>query len=855
MKLEEGSLSVPATGSHGLQVPDYVAFDLETTGLSPDDDEILEVAFVRFSDGQPVERWSTLLNPLRHIPLKALRLTNIDPHEIKESPVFGDVSEHIARMSGGLPLVGHNSSFDTAFLAKRIEGFPGVTVYDTLELSRIVIPGFQSYKLVELAQFLGVPLTDAHRAYDDAEVSGRIFALLQERILRMGRRLRETVASIMGDSWEARRLFLFEPAGQAIRPLFDEPSPERVRAGRQTGAGSSGGQDLPEEFEQGFPDGTGQLFNRIVEVLSSPAPGPGALSVPLVVGAAHAVVEAAWDFTRRTGGRVLLAGFPQGFLPGGIHRAPVPQDYLCLRRFLYAKALACEGLLREVGVEERRFLASLSVWAEQTDTGSFAEVQVAGTAAHGVVGELGCPKSMECRSSCPFKAECRYLLAERMAGGSPVQFARLDRVLVMSGEFDRVVVWGAHDLHKVWQYGEDRVDLALILDAVRSENALGQVPALERLYAVASKGRLGGIACAEAKKWAAETGAQLAGAARWLRERLQETYGFLQPDDARGVSWTDPPIVSAHLHRMERASEVLASFSSASGDHLALVEASYGDERRGPFLVRRSIWPARDAVRTIETRLGTPVLLSDVASQAGATQGGHRLFLGVDSPVVDLRDGPGDGATVHDLLVACADVKAPSAGPGFAEYAFSFTRDLALRVRKGLLVLFPSRAQIKDVYGLLAPELEKEGIVVYAQGLDGGRRVLEHLEEEDSVVLALAGSPGDDEPVPTCLAVMKVPFPPPNPVDDARRKELSRAGADPFVEVSVRAPSLMIRRYAARMLDSGGKRALVLADPRLSPGESKWAGEFFRALDDLTRESGPPGYVFDRVKEHLSGNP
>ncbi len=218
----------------------------------------------------------------------------------------------------------------------------------------------------------------------------------------------------------------------------------------------------------------------------------------------------------------------------------------------------------------------------------------------------------------------------------------------------------------------------------------------------------------------------------------------------------------------------------------------------------------------------------------------------------------GDSAKVEpaaDLLLATADVKGPASGPAFTDYASSLIFDLASRQRKGLLVLLPSRALIRDVYARLAERLEEEGIVVYAQGVDGGRRVVEHLQDDDSVVLALAAFHGEDEPVPTCLLVMKVPFPPPNPLDDVRRREISRAGGDPFVEVSVRPASLQVRSYAARMLGAGGKRAIVLADPRLAPGQSGWRDEFFKAFDDLTRESGPVEYLVNRVTRHLSGNP
>lgn len=866
---EHGRLETSENGSRRLPVPDYVAFDLETTGLSPDDDEILEVAFVRFQDGEPVERWSTLVNPMRHVPLKALRLTHIDIRDIEESPVFGDISGRIVKMCESLPLVGHNASFDTAFLAKRIAGFPGVPVYDTLELSRIVVPGYKSYKLSELARAFGISLQDAHRAYDDAEVAGKIFALIQKHILKLGRHLREAVVSIMGDDWGSKRLFFFEPDGPAMLPLISDPAPIRLdlRAGepcpedpydQRTGAPGEQAIDSPEgqtrllELNSSRTDTFGRLSRRFVQILDSPDPGGLALGVPLVSDTARAVAQAARDWARRTGKKVLLAGFPEAFLPDDIPRAANPENYICVRKFSHAARLATQGFLKEIEVEDRRFLASLSVWVHSNGSGQLGEIQVIGR-AYGVRNELCCPKEMTCRSSCPEKDLCRYLLAEKESDVSPVQRATLDGALAMSGGFDRVIVWGAHDLHRIRQYREERVDLAALKEILTSENASSEVPALERLSSLASKDLSTGRASTETKKWAAEAGTQLMGAARTIRHRLEGQFGFLTSGEPKWEGRPDPPIVSAALHHLEKASQALASISRDSCEHIAVVEASYGDETKGPFLTRRSIWPARDAVRSLGSLMGAPILLSDVAMQAGATHGGRSLFLGVESPVVSLWSEFQEGGAVPELLVSSVDVKAAASGPAFTKYACGFLRALALRVRSGLLVLFSSRAQVRDVYALLSPELEREGIVVYAQGIDGGRAVLEHLNEEDSVVLASNWVFGECDPVPTCLTVMRIPFPPPNPVDDARRKELSGSGSDGFVEVSVRPPSLMVRAYAERMLARGGKRALVLADPRLSPGASRWASEFFRSLDGLARECGPVEYLLNRVSRHLFG--
>ena len=190
-----------------IPVPDYVAFDVETTGFSPDDDRIIEVAFVRFENGVPVERFSSLVRPDREVGLKILRLTGISREELADSPDIGSIVGQIEQFRGGLPLVGHNPEFDVSFLSRVIPGFPGVPVYDTLELARIVYPGLKSFKLGDLASELGIPLCDAHRACDDAEATGLIFAAIQERVLAISKAVREKIIRIMGADWVSRSVF------------------------------------------------------------------------------------------------------------------------------------------------------------------------------------------------------------------------------------------------------------------------------------------------------------------------------------------------------------------------------------------------------------------------------------------------------------------------------------------------------------------------------------------------------------------------------------------------------------------------------------------------------------------------
>ncbi|MBE3519315.1 MAG: hypothetical protein IMW97_03310 [Firmicutes bacterium] len=234
---------------------EYVAFDLETTGLDPQIDEILEVAMVRFRRGRPDEEWSSLVKPSQKVPLYVLRLTGITEADLANAPVLEDVLWRIREFIGDSPLVGHNSSFDIAFLGKIVTDIGLRPCHDTLELSRIVIPGLSSYKLSALCENLGIPLVTAHRALDDARASGILFGLLQERARQVLRSASSFIVSVMGDNWASRDLFghtdaqgTGQVAGEsALQPLVGDISDgSRGTTKNLTAAAGKDETQLPE---------------------------------------------------------------------------------------------------------------------------------------------------------------------------------------------------------------------------------------------------------------------------------------------------------------------------------------------------------------------------------------------------------------------------------------------------------------------------------------------------------------------------------------------------------------------------------------------------------------------------------
>ncbi|MCK4571573.1 3'-5' exonuclease, partial [candidate division WOR-3 bacterium] len=158
----------------------FIALDLETTGLDPKTDEIIEVGLSLFDGGKVVNEFINTVNPGKCVSDNILMLTGITQEELDKSSSITELLSEIKNFIKDKPLVGHNISFDTNFL-KRYLPISNYS-YDTLKLSKIFLPFASSHKLSYVADYLGIPYENIHRAGDDAQLSGRVFLKLYEII-------------------------------------------------------------------------------------------------------------------------------------------------------------------------------------------------------------------------------------------------------------------------------------------------------------------------------------------------------------------------------------------------------------------------------------------------------------------------------------------------------------------------------------------------------------------------------------------------------------------------------------------------------------------------------------------------
>lgn len=160
----------------------FVAVDVETTGLS-NDDSIIEIAAVKFADGEVEEIFSSLIRSKKVIPAAVTRLTGITQSMISEAPHPELVIRDFVAFISSHRLVFHNASFDMRFIGRYLEYFnyPAPSrILDTLPIARRKLPELSSHRLAILVEHLGLPVTRYHRARDDSLATGHLYLALRE---------------------------------------------------------------------------------------------------------------------------------------------------------------------------------------------------------------------------------------------------------------------------------------------------------------------------------------------------------------------------------------------------------------------------------------------------------------------------------------------------------------------------------------------------------------------------------------------------------------------------------------------------------------------------------------------------
>ena len=154
----------------------FVVIDVETTGLSPKSDRILEIALLEYTDGKISKEFVTRFNP--EGPVGATEIHGITDADVVNSPKFIDYSNEILSFVDGKTIVAHNARFDLAFLRNELlyAGFEisWLPAICTFEASRYYFPNLDRRKLIDCCLEAEIVLSDAHSALGDAKATGAL---------------------------------------------------------------------------------------------------------------------------------------------------------------------------------------------------------------------------------------------------------------------------------------------------------------------------------------------------------------------------------------------------------------------------------------------------------------------------------------------------------------------------------------------------------------------------------------------------------------------------------------------------------------------------------------------------------
>src|SRR2546421_8534277 len=211
---------------------EYVALDLETTGLDAGRDRVIEVGAVVFTADGVRATLERLGNPGRTVPEAVLRLTGIDPEQLSAAPPPEVVLRELAALLPDRQAVGHGARLDVEFLVSAGLWPEGQEILDTLEIARILMPGAASHSLPVLVTELGLDQPRPHRALDDADATRQPLLRLRELGAGLDEGLKEAMLALVAPYGWAIASF-FAEALTAPTPFVPVPArpPAALRAG------------------------------------------------------------------------------------------------------------------------------------------------------------------------------------------------------------------------------------------------------------------------------------------------------------------------------------------------------------------------------------------------------------------------------------------------------------------------------------------------------------------------------------------------------------------------------------------------------------------------------------------------
>ena len=165
-------------------VDDYVLVDIETTGLSPIQDDIIEIGAIKVVNNKMIDTYNQLIKIDRQLSPFITNLTGITNEMLKFGKVPIDVLTEFVNFVGSNVIIGHNVNFDLGFLNNKCRKYLDYNLnndyVDTMFLARRLVPNSVNYKLGTLAKLFNISYEGTHRELKDVEITYEVYNCLRK---------------------------------------------------------------------------------------------------------------------------------------------------------------------------------------------------------------------------------------------------------------------------------------------------------------------------------------------------------------------------------------------------------------------------------------------------------------------------------------------------------------------------------------------------------------------------------------------------------------------------------------------------------------------------------------------------
>lgn len=186
---------LPGTGKEEWNFPaSYTVVDVETTGLHPEWDRVIEIGAMKIQNGIPGERFSSLLRPPfkqwgQYVMPAITKLTGITNEMLEKAPEAATVLKKFVTFLGNDPVVGYNVDFDMAFLQEHFQKLLGRPLanswVDVLPMVQFLFPHWEHHRLADAVAYYHLTNARAHRALSDVEATWQVFEKVHQETLHV----------------------------------------------------------------------------------------------------------------------------------------------------------------------------------------------------------------------------------------------------------------------------------------------------------------------------------------------------------------------------------------------------------------------------------------------------------------------------------------------------------------------------------------------------------------------------------------------------------------------------------------------------------------------------------------------